>query len=219
MKIFLDTADSAAIAAWGPTGLIDGVTTNPSHMSAAGGDPKERVLEICAQLPDGEISVEVTEQDAERVYRQAKELAALAENIVVKIPCHVDYYPVIARLVDEGIRVNVTLVFTLIQGLFMCKLGAAYISPFVGRLDDIDVEGSDVLFQLREAIDDYGFDTQILAASLRSVRHLHEAILAGADAATVSPAVLAASCKHMLTDQGITAFNADWAKLGVRTFP
>ena len=219
MKLFLDTADIAAMTTWGKTGLIDGITTNPSHLAKEGKDPKKQVLEICKIFPDGEISVEVTEQDPQKVYKQAKEIAALSKNILVKIPCHADYYPVIAKLVDEGIKINVTLVFTLIQSLFMCKLGVTYISPFIGRWDDIDVEGKDLLLELREVIDDYGYETQILAASLRGVRHLHEAILAGADAATVPVAVLEKASKHLLTDEGIALFNTDWAKLGVRKFP
>jgi transaldolase len=219
MKLFLDTADIASLIKWGKTGLIDGVTTNPSHLAKEGKNPKQQVLEICAMFPDGEISVEVTEQDPEKVYVQAKEIAALSPNILVKIPCHADYYAVIAKLVDAGIRVNVTLVFTLVQSLFMCKLGVTYISPFIGRWDDIDVEGKDLLVELREVIDDYGYETQILAASLRSVRHLHEAILAGADAATIPLSVMEKATKHLLTDEGISIFNADWAKLGVRQFP
>lgn len=219
MKLFLDTADVASMIKWGKTGLIDGVTTNPSLLAKEGKDPKQQVLDICAMFPEGEISVEVTEQEPEKVYVQAKEIAALSKNILVKIPCHADYYPIIAKLVDEGVRINVTLVFSLIQGLFMCKLGVAYISPFIGRWDDIDVEGKDVLLELREVIDDYGYETQILAASLRGVRHLHEAILAGADAATVPLAVMEKASRHLLTDEGIALFNADWAKLGVRKFP
>lgn len=219
MKIFLDTADVVSMIKWSKTGLIDGVTTNPSLLAKEGKDPRQQVFEICTRFPDGEISVEVTEQDPEKAFIQAKEIAALSPNILVKIPCHADYYPVIAKLVDAGIKVNVTLVFTLVQSIFMCKLGVAYISPFIGRWDDIDVEGKDLLIQLREVIDNYGYETQILAASLRSVRHLHEAILAGVDAATVPLSVMEKASKHILTDEGIALFNADWNKLGVRNFP
>ncbi len=219
MKLFLDTADVEALGSWSSTGLIDGVTTNPTHLAKAGKDPKKRILEICSLLPDGEISVEVTEQKPEKVYNQAKEIAALADNILVKIPCHKDYYPIIAELVDEGVKLNITLVFSLIQSLFMCKLGVAYISPFIGRWDDIDVEGKDLLFEIRSMIDDYAFETQLLAASVRGVRHLHEAILAGADVATVPLNVLEKVTKHSLTDEGIATFNADWATLKVKKFP
>jgi transaldolase len=219
MKLFLDTADITAIKKWADTGLIDGVTTNPSHLAKEGKNPKKRVLEICDLLPDGEISVEVTEQDPKKVYKQAKAIASLADNILVKIPCHREYYSIIAQLVDEGVKLNITLVFSLVQSLFMCKLGVTYISPFIGRWDDIDVEGKDLLIELRDVIDDYAYETQILAASVRGVRHLHEAIMAGADAATVPLDVMEKSTKHVLTDQGIDKFNADWAKLGVKTFP
>lgn len=214
MKIFFDTADIQALTQWKETGLIDGVTTNPSHLAKENVDPKKRVLEICSLLPKGEISVEVTETDPQRVYTQAKEIAALSENILIKIPCRLDYYSVISRLVEENIKINVTLVFTVVQGLFMCKLGTTYISPFIGRWDDIDVEGKDLLFDLRDAIDNYGYKTGILAASIRSVRHIHEAMLAGADAATVSPEIMKKATRHPLTDEGIAIFNADWAKLG-----
>lgn len=219
MKIFLDTANLEGIKKWAMTGLIDGVTTNPTHLSKEGGNPKEQILAICAALPEGEISVEVTEQDPDAVYKQAKDIAALAENIVVKIPCHHNYYQVIRRLAHEEIPLNITLVFSLVQGLMMCKLGVRYISPFVGRLDDIDVDGIEVLPEMREMVDEYGFDTGILAASLRGVRHMHEAILAGADAATISLPVFEKMIEHPLTDQGIKTFSADWAKLGVRQFP
>lgn len=219
MKLFLDTADVEAIRMWASTGLVDGVTTNPTHLAKEGKDPKKRVLEICSLLPEGEVSVEVTEQKPEKVYKQAKEIAALAENILVKIPCHRDYYPIIAELVDEGVKLNITLVFSLVQSLFMCKLGVTYISPFIGRWDDIDVEGKDLLFEMRSMIDDYTFETQLLAASVRGVRHLHEAILAGADVATVPLDVLEKATKHSLTQEGIAKFNADWATLGVKKFP
>ena len=219
MKIFLDTADVKQIAKWTETGLIDGVTTNPTHLSKEKVDPKKTVLEICKLLPKGEISVEVTEKKPEAVYKQAKDIAKLSKNIFVKIPCHRDYYPVIAKLVQERVKLNITLVFTLIQGLMMCKLGVHYISPFVGRWDDIDVDGLDVLYQLRHMIDEYGFETGLLAASIRGVRHFNEAIMAGADVVTVPIEVLEKSTDHLLTDQGIEKFDTDWKKLGIRKFP
>ena len=219
MKLFLDTADSQQIKQWKDTGIIDGITTNPTHLSKAGSDPKKRILEICALLPDGDISVEVTEQDPEKVYKQAREIAALSDNVTVKIPCHIQYYPVIKKLVDQGVRINITLVFTLIQGLMMCKLGVRYISPFVGRWDDIDVEGVQLLEDLREMIDYYGYETKILAASLRTVRHLNYAIMAGADVATVPVSLLKKSVDHILTDKGMELFDEDWQKLGIKQFP
>lgn len=219
MKIFLDTANLEGIKKWALTGLIDGVTTNPTHLSKEGRNPKDQVLAICAALPDGEISVEVTEQDPDAVYKQAKDIASLADNIVVKIPCHHQYYSVIRRLVEEEVPLNITLVFTLIQGLMMCKLGVRYISPFVGRWDDIDVDGIALLPEMREMVDEYGFDSGILAASLRHVRHVHDAILAGADVATVTIPVFEKMIEHPLTDQGMRTFKADWEKLGIKQFP
>ena len=219
MKLFLDTADSAQIKQWKDTGIVDGITTNPTHLSKAGDDPKRRILEICALLPNGDISVEVTEHDPEMVYKQAREIAALSDTITVKIPCHIQYYSVIKKLVDQGIRINITLVFTLIQGLMMCKLGVRYISPFVGRWDDTDVEGTTLLEELRYMIDTYGYETQILAASLRTVRHLHYAIIAGSDVATVPVSLLKKSVDHILTDKGMELFDADWKKLGIKQFP
>ena len=219
MKLFLDTANIAAIKRWKETGLINGITTNPSHLSKEGGNPKDVVLEICKLLPEGEISVEITQQEPEAVYEQAKEIAKLADNILVKVPCHKDYYSIIHRLVADGINLNITLVFTLIQGMMMCKLGVRYISPFVGRWDDIDVEGFKLLKKMKDMIYNYGFDTGVLAASLRGVRHIHHAIMAGADAATVPIAVFEKAQEHLLTDRGIEKFDADWQKLGIKKFP
>lgn len=219
MKIFLDTADRKAIKKWASTGIIDGVTTNPSHLSKEGGNPKKVVEDICHLLPEGDISVEVTQTDPEAVYKQAQEIAQIADNVIVKIPCHVQYYEVIKRLVDEGIAINVTLVFTLIQALMMCKLDVLYISPFIGRWDDIDVDGINLLHQLRTMMDEQGFGVELLAASLRHVRHLHEAIIVGADAATVPVEVLEKATTHLLTNQGMDIFMADWQKLGIKKFP
>ena len=219
MKIFLDTADIKAMKRWKETGLIDGVTTNPTHLSKVGGDPKKKIKEICALFPKGEISVEVTEKKPDAVYKQAQAIAMLAKNILVKIPCHLDYFPVIKKLVSDKIKLNITLVFTLQQGLMMSKLGVTYISPFVGRWDDIDVDGSDLLYQLRHMLDEYGYKTGLLAASLRHVPHFHEAIMAGADVATLPISVLEKAAMHLLTDQGIGKFDADWKKLGIRKFP
>jgi transaldolase len=219
MKIFLDTANLDAIKKWADTGLINGVTTNPTHLSKEKNDPKDQVLAICAALPDGEISVEITEKEPEAVYKQARTIAALAKNIIVKVPCHKDYYAVIHRLVKEGVPINVTLVFTLIQGMLMCKLGVRYISPFIGRLDDIDSDGVQVLYDLRDMVDEYDYKTEILAASLRHTQHVHDAIRAGSDVVTVSPALFEQIIEHPLTNAGMTQFNADWKKLGINVFP
>lgn len=219
MKIFLDTAHLQTIKKYKDMGIIDGVTTNPTHLSKEGGDPKKLIENLCALFPEGDISVEVTQKKPEDVYKQAHAIADIAQNVTVKVPCHQDYYSIIKRLVDDGVRINVTLLFTLIQGLYMCKLGVRYISPFIGRLEDNDIPGIELIIQLREMVDIYGYDTQILAASIRSVEHMHDCILAGADVATVPESVLEKTLSHPLTDKGIALFDADWAKLGVKQFP
>ena len=219
MKIFLDTADLQAIKKWHATGVIDGITTNPSHLSKAGGDSAALVKEICTVVADGDVSIEVTEKEPDVVYAQAKKIAQLGNNVVVKIPCDKKYYGIINRLVQENIKLNITLVFTLVQGLMMAKLGVQYISPFVGRLDDIDVEGITLIHEMRHMMDQYNFDTEILAASLRHVRHIHHAIMAGADVATIPIAVFEKMLDHPLTDRGIAKFDADWQKLGIKQFP
>ncbi len=219
MKIFLDTADIAAIKNWVPTGLIDGITTNPSNLSKVGKDPKKVVMEICKLLPEGHISVEVTHRDAKDIYKQAKAIAKLAPNVWVKIPCHADYYEVIKRLVEEEVKLNITLVFTVLQSLMMCKLGVYYISPFVGRWEDIDVDGMAFIPQMRDMIDFYGYETKILAASIRTVQNFHDAVAAGADAITLPVSVFEKAVTNPLTDQGIEKFAKDWKKLGVKQFP
>ncbi len=219
MKIFLDTANLEAIKKWTDTGLVDGVTTNPTHLSKEGKDPKKQVIAICKALPDGVISVEVTEKEPKAVYEQAKKIAALSENIAVKIPCHRGYLEVIKKLGQDGVPLNITLVFTLPQALLMCKLGVNFISPFVGRLDDSDTDGCAVLNDMQAMIETHFFDTQIIAASIRHVRHFHAAIKAGVDAATVPVSVLEKVLEHPLTEQGIATFDADWQKLGVKQFP
>lgn len=219
MKIFLDTANVTAIKKWALTGLIDGITTNPSNLSREGGDPKKNILEICKLLPEGHISVEVTEVDPKKLYKQAKAIAKLSNNIWVKIPCHANYYEVIKRLVDEEVKLNITLVFSVLQSLMMCKLGVYYISPFVGRWEDIDVDGMAYLPQMRDMIDFYGYETKILAASIRSVQSFHEAIAAGADAITLPVDIFEKSVANPLTDEGIKKFSKDWQKLGIKQFP
>ncbi len=219
MKIFLDTADVFAIKKWLPTGLIDGITTNPSNLSKEGKDPKKVVTQICNLLPEGHISVEVTRHEADDIYKQAKAIAKLGKNVWVKIPCHANYYEVIKKLVDEEIKLNITLVFTVLQSLMMCKLGVYYISPFVGRWNDIDVDGMAFIPQMREMIDFYGYETKILAASIRSVQNFHEALTAGADAITIPVDVFEKSVSNPLTDAGIAKFLTDWKKLGINRFP
>ena len=219
MKIFLDTANIDDIKTWSNTGIIDGVTTNPTHMSTAGGDPKSVINEIMKIMPNGEISIETTEKDPKAVYEQAKKIAGLGPNILVKIPCTREYYPIIGDLVKEGVKLNITLVFSLMQGLFMSKLGVTYISPFIGRLNDIDNDGLGLLYELKQMQEDYGFETGILAASLRTVDHLHGTIEAGVDVATLPVSILEKTTTHPLTDAGIAAFDTDWKKLGIKQFP
>jgi len=219
MKIFLDTANIDAVKQLSALGIIDGITTNPTHLSREGTSPRAQIKELCALLPHGDISVEVTQSSPDDVYRQAQEIFKLADNISVKIPCHSRYYPVIDRLVKEGVSINVTLVFSVIQSLMMAKLKVAYISPFIGRWEDADGDGIGLLSDIRAMLDQYGYQTKLLAASLRTPRHLYESIMVGADVATVPPELLSKSLDHILTDQGIARFNADWKKLGVVTFP
>ncbi|HEV2601427.1 MAG TPA: transaldolase family protein [Candidatus Babeliales bacterium] len=219
MNLFLDTANLSDIKTWQPTGLIDGITTNPSLLSKETTNPTAHLREICSIMHPHDVSIEVTEQEPKAVYEQAKKIAGLAKNVIVKIPCHVDYLSVIKQLVNENIKINITLVFSLVQGLLMCKLGVYYISPFIGRLDDIDSDGIALIEQLRHMIDFYGFETKILAASIRHIQHLHDSVQAGADIATVPSGIIKTAMAHPLTTQGMTQFNADWQKLGIRQFP
>lgn len=219
MKIFLDSANIPAITKWHDTGILDGVTTNPTHISKEGAAPLEHVRAICNIMVNKDVSIEVTEKDPHAVYEQAKKIAAIATNVVVKIPCDVIYYPVIKKLVSEHIKLNITLVFSLTQGLMMCKLGVKYISPFIGRLEDSGADGVQLVQDLCHMKEMYGYQTQILAASVRSVEHVNEVIRAGADVATVPANILEESVHHVLTDRGIALFDADWQKVGVRQFP
>jgi len=213
VKIFLDTADREMIKKWMPTGIIDGVTTNPSLLSKQGQDPKAVLLDICSMVP-GDVSIEVVKKDPEDVYRQAKEIAALADNVVVKIPFAFEYLSVIDRLAKEGVAINVTLVFSLLQALLVAKLDVRYISPFIGRWDDIDVDGLELIAKMVHMVEQYGFASQVLAASIRHIMHFHHSVLAGADVATVPPKLLDAIMNHPLTAKGIEKFDADWEKLG-----
>lgn len=219
MKLFLDTANVDHIKQWVSTGLIDGVTTNPTLLSKAGGQPKQTISEICSLLKGKPVSVEVTELESEAVYQQAHEIAKIADNVVVKIPCDKQYSQLISRLVSDGVPINITLVFTLFQGLAMCKLGVNFISPFVGRIDDLDGSGATLVEDLAHMIDLYGFKTELLAASIRTVQHLHDVIISGADCATVPVELLEKSLGHPLTTIGIEQFMADWQKLGIKIFP
>ena len=213
MKLFLDTANLATIKKFVAMGIVDGVTTNPSLLAKEGFCSKQGFLDLCAAVP-GPVSIEIVEKEPEAVYRQACEIAALASNAVVKIPFAQEYLPVIARLAQEGVTLNITLVFSSLQALFVAKLGVAYISPFVGRIDDSAADGMILIEELMVLKAHYGFSSEILAASLRSVRHWQQAALLGADIATVPASVIEQACKHPLTTAGIASFDADWNKLG-----
>lgn len=217
MKIFLDTANTQSISQW--SYLIDGITTNPSTLSHEQKNPTKQVLEICSLMSTRDVSIEVTETDPQAVYEQAHKIAHLAPNVVVKIPCYRAYYPTIKKLVEEGIHLNITLIFSLCQGFYMSKLGVRYISPFVGRIEDNGGNGIELIYRLRTMLDQYDYPTELLAASLRTVDHVQESLEAGADCATLPPELLKKTTEHILTDKGMELFNQDWAKLGINNFP
>ena len=215
MKIFLDTADLAEIRRAADAGLIDGITTNPSLVAKIAGDrdPKELYLEICEAV-DGPISLEVVGLDRETMVAEGRKLAAIHPNAVVKVPLTEAGLGACRTLTGEGHKVNVTLCFSVSQALLAAKAGATYVSPFVGRIDDISGEGMTLIHQIRQVYDNYGYDTEILAASLRHPMHVVECMQIGADCATIPPKVLWQLGQHPLTDKGLDGFMADWAKLG-----
>ncbi|MFQ5536677.1 MAG: fructose-6-phosphate aldolase [Gemmatimonadota bacterium] len=215
MKIFLDTADVEEIRRAADANLIDGVTTNPSLVARVAGerDPKDLYREICETV-DGPVSAEVIALDRNTMVEEGRKLAALHDNIVVKLPLTEDGLKACRTLEQEGTRTNVTLCFSVSQALLAAKAGATFISPFVGRIDDISGEGMQLIHQIRQVYDNYGFDTEILVASIRHPMHVVEAMLIGADCATIPPKVLWQLSKHPLTDRGIDAFLADWKTLG-----
>jgi len=217
MKFFLDTADLGEIREAAQAGLIDGITTNPTLLSQSAGDvdPNDVLKEICS-LVDGPVSAEVVAVDAEGMHKEGRELAKLAENIVVKIPMLDVGMVAVRRLVADGIKVNVTLAFSSVQCLLASKAGATYVSPFVGRLDDIGHDGMDVIRETRAIFDNYAIETEILAASIRHPRHVAEAALIGADVATMPPSVLKKLLLHPMTDRGLDQFLNDWSKLVAR---
>jgi len=215
MKIFLDTADLDEIRRAAAAGLIDGITTNPTLVATAAGDrsPRELFREIC-QVADGPVSAEVVATDAEGMLREGKELASIHDHIVVKVPLTEVGLRTCRALRSEGIPVNVTLCFSAPQALLAAKAGATYISPFVGRLDDIGHDGMELIGQIRRIYDNYAMDTEILAASLRHPRHVVEAMELGADVGTLPAKVLWQLLKHPLTDSGLERFLSDWKSLG-----
>ena len=213
MKIFLDTADRELIKKWVPTGLVDGVTTNPTHLSKQDINTKKVLLDICAMI-EGHVSIEVVEKTPAAVEKQAREISKFAPNVVVKIPFAAQYLPVIKELTQDGVKINVTLVFTVLQALMVAKLGVTYISPFAGRLDEICSDGIAVIADIVSVKEIHDLESEILAASIRSVQHWQQAAQVGADVATLSPAVFEQAMHHPLTQRGIEIFDQDWKKLG-----
>ncbi|MBI1364866.1 MAG: fructose-6-phosphate aldolase [Alphaproteobacteria bacterium] len=213
MKFFLDTADIAEIRDLVPTGLVDGVTTNPSLVMKSGRDFREVIAEICAVVA-GPVSAEVTAVEAGPMIAEGKSLAKIAKNVTVKLPLTIEGLKACRALVDDGVKTNVTLCFSANQALLAAKAGATFVSPFIGRLDDTGFEGMELIREIRAIYDNYDFRTEILAASIRSPLHVRDAALAGADVATAPPAVIKALANHPLTDKGLAAFLADWAKTG-----
>ncbi|WP_172292474.1 fructose-6-phosphate aldolase [Pseudoruegeria sp. HB172150] len=213
MKFFVDTADVDAIRELHELGMVDGVTTNPSLIMKSGRDIKEVTKEIC-DMVDGPVSAETVALDAEGMIKEGHELKKIADNIAIKVPLTWDGLKACKALSDEGHMVNVTLCFSANQALLAAKAGATFISPFIGRLDDINLDGMDLIADIREIYDNYGFETQILAASIRTVNHMTEAAKIGADVATAPPDVIKKMSAHPLTDKGLEAFLKDWEKTG-----
>ncbi len=212
MKFFIDTANTEEIRQANAMGLVDGVTTNPSLVAKTGRPFKEVIEEICS-IVDGPISAEATATDTEGLVSQGRELAKIHENIVVKIPLTLEGLAAVRTLSGEGIKTNVTLCFSASQALLAAKAGATYISPFVGRLDDVSTVGMEMVEQIMDIYANYGFETEVIVASVRHPIHVLEAALVGADIATVPYKVLMQLIKHPLTDVGIERFLADWEKV------
>jgi len=213
MKFFVDTADTTDIAEMAATGLLDGVTTNPSLIHKAGRDMIEVTREICA-LVDGPVSAEVVALDHATMMKEAEVLRKIADNVAIKVPLTLDGLKTCKALTDDGTMVNVTLCFSANQALLAAKAGATFVSPFVGRHDDNGLDGMRLIEDIRLIYDNYHFQTEILVASIRHPVHVLEAAKIGADVATMPPSVIRGLFKHVLTDKGIEGFLADWAKTG-----
>jgi transaldolase len=211
MKFFIDTANIDEIREAHSMGMVDGVTTNPSLIAKEGRDFEDIIKEIC-QIVDGPISAEVISTDTEGMIKEARHLAKIHDNIVVKIPMIVDGLKATRRLAEEGIKTNVTLAFSPLQALMAAKAGATYISPFIGRLDDLSQEGLLLVEQIVEIYSNYAFDTEIIVASIRNPLHVLESALMGADIATIPFSVLGKLAAHPMTDKGLKAFLEDWEK-------
>jgi transaldolase len=213
MKFFVDSAEVDAIRELNDLGMVDGVTTNPSLILKSGRDITEVTKEICS-IVAGPVSAEVVATEAEAMIAEGRKLAKIADNIAVKVPLTWAGLKACKVLTDEGRMVNVTLCFSANQALLAAKAGATFISPFIGRLDDLNIDGMELISDIRIIYDNYGFETQILAASIRSANHMSEAAKLGADVATAPPGVIKAMANHVLTDKGLEAFLKDWAKTG-----
>ena len=215
MKFFVDTAEIVQIKELHALGMVDGVTTNPSLIAKSGRDILEVTKEIC-DLVEGPVSAEVVALDAETMLAEGRKLAKIADNIAVKVPLTWAGLQTCKALSDEGTMVNVTLCFSANQALLAAKAGATFISPFIGRLDDINLDGLELIEDIRTVYDNYGFETQILAASIRSANHMSECAKIGADVATAPPAVIKNMANHVLTDKGLAGFMADVEKAGIK---
>jgi transaldolase len=213
MQLFLDSADVSELRAAAASGLVDGVTTNPSLIAKSGRKIKEAIAEICSIIP-GPVSAEAVASDVDGMLAEGRYLARIASNVVVKLPLTENGLRACRTLSDEGIRVNVTLCFSAVQALLAAKAGAYFISPFIGRLDDKGIDGMGLIREIRKIYDNYGFATNILAASIRSAEHVRDSALAGADCATLPPKTFAILYKHALTDAGVEAFLKDWKSTG-----
>ncbi len=211
MKFFIDTANIAEIKEANAMGMVDGVTTNPSLIAKEGGDFKEIITEICA-IVDGPISAEVISLETDGMVAEARDLAKIHDNITVKVPMTVDGLKATRQLASEGIKTNVTLIFSPLQALMAAKAGATFVSPFVGRLDDLSQEGMLLVEQIVEIYSNYAYDTEIIVASIRNPLHVLDAALIGADISTIPFNVLSKLAAHPLTDKGIQAFLDDWNK-------
>jgi transaldolase len=213
MKFFADTAEVKDIKELADLGLLDGVTTNPSLIAKSGRQFKDVIAEICG-IVEGPVSAEVVSLDYDGMMREAADLRKIANNVTIKVPLTLDGLKACKALSSDGCMVNVTLCFSANQALLAAKAGATFISPFVGRLDDIHLDGTELIAEIRQIYDNYAFETEILAASVRTPLHVKQVALIGADVATCPPAVIKSLVKHPLTDKGIEQFMADWKKTG-----
>ena len=218
MKFFVDTADIKQIEDLIPTGMIDGVTTNPSLIAKQGTDIKETIKTICS-LIDGPVSAEVTATNHETMLKEGEYLASIAKNVAVKVPLTIDGLQTCKKLREKNIMVNVTLCFSAAQALLAAKAGASFISPFVGRLDDIGEKGMQLIEDIVIIYENYGFDTEVLVASVRTTQHIIDAALIGANVATLPPKIIRELYNHQLTDKGLKAFLDDWTKTGQSILP